>query len=248
MKVTSSSSPNKGQNKAHFRVIGDVHGLFRRYLDLANRSTHSLQVGDMGFDYDPLYQLDPAFHKFIGGNHDNYTRGECPGCTGDDCSRCQGRGFSFINMPPHCLPDFGIWSVPGVGDIFYARGAWSIDWKDRTPGHSWWDDEEMKAIRIGQAHQLYMDIKPKIVVTHTCPDSIVERIPFKRIFGPQMHHPRTEQFLEHMFSAHQPEIWLFGHYHCNWDQVIRGTRFVCIDELFCFDFDVDDTLQQTISG
>jgi hypothetical protein len=130
-----------------------------------------------------------------------------------------------------------------VGDIFYARGAWSIDWQSRTPGVNWWDDEEMKSIRMGEAQQLYCDTKPKIVVTHTCPDSIVDRIPFPRIFGPQLHHPRTEQFLDRLFSFHQPDIWLFGHFHHNWDEVVRGTRFVCIGELNCFDFDRDETLQ-----
>jgi hypothetical protein len=238
-------SVNEGRDNAYFRVIGDVHGLFRRYMDVATRAEMSIQVGDVGFDYEPMFELDASRHKCVGGNHDNYTRGDCE-CNGEGCQKCHGRGFLFINQPPHFLGDFGIWSVPMVGDIFFARGAWSIDWKNRIPGASWWDDEELKAMQMGHAHQLYLDTKPKIVVTHTCPDWIVDRMfasGMKSNYGPQSHFPRTEQWLGQLFAIHQPEIWFYGHYHHNWDQEIRGTRFICLDELYCFDFDRDETLQ-----
>ena len=54
------------------RIIGDVHQYYDSYFSLAEECEYSLQVGDMGFNYEPLKQLDSNNHKFIGGNHDNY--------------------------------------------------------------------------------------------------------------------------------------------------------------------------------
>lgn len=41
-----------------------------------------------------------------------------------------------------------------------------------------------------------------------------------------------------MFEMHQPRIWLFGHWHFDFDGVIDGTRFICLGELSYRDLDV----------
>jgi hypothetical protein len=33
-----------------------------------------------------------------------------------------------------------------------------------------------------------------------------------------------------MFELHQPKLWVFGHYHTDYDEVIQGTRFVCVNK------------------
>ena len=38
--------------KPYLRIIGDVHGHYDRYVKLAKKARHSIQLGDLGFDYD----------------------------------------------------------------------------------------------------------------------------------------------------------------------------------------------------
>jgi hypothetical protein len=57
----------------HLRIFGDVHGNIKSYVEIANQVPCSVQLGDMGFDYGKLADLDPMRHVFVGGNHDNYT-------------------------------------------------------------------------------------------------------------------------------------------------------------------------------
>lgn len=129
----------------HFRVIGDVHGHLDSYVQVAEQARCSLQVGDMGFDYKGLDGLDPELHRFIGGNHDNYTLGKADLSVDDP--RVQkpespytivGFGehnmaeqhvgylhevnnepevYEFIEMPPNHLGNFGVWKVPGVEPV-----------------------------------------------------------------------------------------------------------------------------------
>jgi len=141
--------------KHHLRIIGDVHGHKERYLRLLRKAEYSLQIGDMGFEYNFLNSVDPDKHRFFGGNHDNYDR---------------------INDVPHNLGNHGIHTVPGFGDIFFVRGAYSIDQVYRTEGVSWWRAEELNHQEAQKALEEYRKIKPDFVVTHSCPASIVRHI------------------------------------------------------------------------
>ncbi len=89
---------------------------------------------------------------------------------------------------------------------------------------------------------IHEEHKPEFAVTHTAPDFIVPEIPFERLFGPTIHHPRTERLLENLYRIHQPKIWLFGHWHTDWDYTYKNpdtgkeTRFICLGELSYKDF------------
>ncbi len=62
--------------KKHLRIIGDVHGYIkaddkkngRSYLHLIKNAAHSLQIGDMGFDYSPLKRVDATKHRILAAN------------------------------------------------------------------------------------------------------------------------------------------------------------------------------------
>ena len=220
----------------HFRIIGDCHGYYRKYVDLAKEAKYSLCVGDVGFEYDYLtVNLDSNFHKFVGGNHDNYTKEKCSKCS-DGCEFCENRGFVFTKLSPHFLSDFGVLEIPDFGSIFYVRGAWSIDAKLRIPNVSWWEDEELTYQQCINAIAKYKEVKPDFVVAHTAPTSIIPNIPFDKSFGNTLHKNRTESMLEEMYSFHQPKKWIFGHWHTNWRQDFTNTEFICINELGFLDF------------
>lgn len=58
-------------------IIGDVHGKYDSYYKIVrqkDRHPYTVQLGDFGFKYDTVKNLDGNCHKIIGGNHDNYSK------------------------------------------------------------------------------------------------------------------------------------------------------------------------------
>ena len=213
----------------YFRIIGDVHGHIsegqactlprnkgKYYLDLIKDCEYSLQLGDMGFDYSPLMGLDFGRHCFIGGNHDNY---------------------DVTEDIPNYVKDFGKLNMGGI-EVFYCRGAFSIDKEDRLriKHKCWWAEEELTYAEGLRALASYERAKPKIMVTHDCPIQIARLIGNPQVlrnygFNPTTFNTSTQQLLQAMFEIHQPDLWVFGHFHQNWQEEVNGTKFICVDEL-----------------
>lgn len=111
----------------YLRIIGDVHGNMDAYIEIASQSQYSIQLGDMGFSYEKLHELDPAFHKVLGGNHDNY----------------QIENGKFVKQTPHFLGDYGVYEIPKLPKFFFVRGGYSIDRTRRREFTDWWVDEQL---------------------------------------------------------------------------------------------------------
>lgn len=191
------------------RLIGDVHGMASEYLKLIDGARTTIQLGDFGFDYSCLIDVDPANHKILGGNHDNYTH---------------------LPRTKHYLGNFGVFRVKGFYPVFFVRGAASIDKHVRTEGFNWWQDEELSMRQCYDALSQYLLVKPKCVISHDCPDNI------SKMLWNQVYPSRTGQLLQMMFVEHQPKLWVFGHHHVAFEKHVLGTRFVCLPELGTMDF------------
>lgn len=193
------------------RIIGDVHGKYAKYLPIIKDTTESIQIGDFGFDYRVFKNINRN-HRFFGGNHDNYTT----------IGNCKNN-----------LGDFGI--IPNHPEMFFVRGAFSVDKKWRTPGVDWWEEEELNDIQFNQCTQEYTLAKPEIVLTHECPYEISQLIGnpgVLKYFGlPEDLKTQTNQWLQRLFDIHRPKLWIFGHFHTSWNQKIKGTDFRCLAEL-----------------
>jgi len=163
------------------RIIGDVHGKYIPYAKICKdaelKELHTLQLGDMGFSYGHFkhFGLEPDRHMFFGGNHDNY---------------------EVVKECPNNIGDFGL--VPGHTDLFFTRGAYSIDKAQRVEGRDWWHEEEMRYGRCLEALDMYGSTKPSIVVTHDCPTELIT------IVTNSCHKlsTRTGQLLQQMFDSH----------------------------------------------
>jgi hypothetical protein len=199
-----------------FTAIGDVHGKYGKYIDILKNCHHSVQVGDMGFNYSFFDQIVPRIdsnrHVFFGGNHDNYDKYE-------DCEYAMG--------------DFGYYMV---GDIpfYYIRGERSIDRSYRKIGIDWWSEEEMEYKVLERCIKAYEINKPKIVLSHGCPSSITELV----TVGNRYHMLRpsvTSVALQRMLDVHRPNLWIFGHHHRSFEIEIEGTVFRGLNELETFD-------------
>lgn len=194
----------------NFRFIGDVHGCIDEYLSLCSEAEYSLQLGDVSsIRYSGLVGLDASKHKAIAGNH-------------DICERGHPRHFSTC---PSFLGDYGVWNVPVVGDIFYVRGAFSID--DVRP------NEELSYRELEDAIEFYASIRPEVVATHQCMNSLAPRfgsMEMLRRFGWDRDPiTKTGGAFEKMFEIHQPKLWVFGHYHHHQVYRLGDTQFVCLD-------------------
>lgn len=208
--------------RPYLRLIGDVHSHLGPYLQLATAAEYSIQVGDLGFDYNYLLRkkLDPARHRVIAGNHDNYMMDE---------------DGVFFRQTPHFLGNYGVHEVPGFGKkLFFVRGGFSIDQNTRTTGVDWWPEEELDWHDLRNAVELYKQVKPAWVVTHECPSSLVSAF---STYRKEMSPSRTALALEAMFEAHRPARWIFGHHHNTRILEVSGTIFQCLGVLAHADFD-----------
>ena len=117
-------------------------------------------------------------------------------------------------------------------DIFTVRGAESIDKHLRTEGIDWFPNEELNYREQLEAFDKYCDIKPKVVISHDCPQKVANAL-----FG-IYDKTQTRFMLEMMFQEHQPELWIFGHHHKSKDVQIGRTQFVCLSELETFEIEL----------
>jgi hypothetical protein len=190
-------------------LIGDVHGKYRHYHEIIRekeRYPYTLQVGDFGFNYDTLLNVDPNHHVFMPGNHDNY---------------------DVLYDIPNCIGDYGFKSLNGV-DFFFYRGAYSIDRDLRTIGIDWWEKEELSLQEFENAKEIYKDVKPDIMISHDCPQFVSFEL-----LGPnqKIYQNMTSWALSELYNIHQPKYWFFGHWHIS-KKIQHGlTTFICLDEL-----------------
>lgn len=216
------------------RFIGDVHGKFGRYKKIIEESPHkTIQVGDMGVGfrkwphgewssnppYDTMIEHDAAF---IRGNHDNP----------EVCAK-----------HTQWIPDGHI-----ANGRMFIGGALSIDRAYRYPEFSWWEDEELSQQRLDALVHEMAIVKPEIMVTHECPETIAERIlgtlydlrkvPDRMKLDPR-YASRTRVAFQRMFELHQPKLWIFGHWHVPFASTVNGTAFICLPELATIDIDIE---------
>jgi hypothetical protein len=189
-------------------IIGDVHGKFDEYARLISEHDYSLQLGDFGFDYEQILpRVDAERHRIIAGNHEHY----------ETC-------FSY----PHFLGDFG--PVPNIPNSFFVRGGYSIDKHRRTQGVDWFPQEELEYAAALQALEEYKRVKPRYVFSHESP-ALINRYIIETFGGLYLEPSFTSQLLSYFFDYHQPELWIFAHWHYKWSRQVGNTSFICLDEL-----------------
>lgn len=206
-----------------YRIIGDVHGKMGQYLAILDHAKikgieRSIQVGDfgIGFQPNPVELYDVHNHWFIRGNHDSPM-----GCRDE----------------PNYIPDGTFWEKES---IMFVGGAVSIDKEYRTPGVSWWEDEELSMEELYNIYDKYVMTKPRVMITHETPEFIADQVMASVSRTKYEISSRTRQCFQSMFesSGHKPDEWYFGHWHVNFDRVILGTRFVCLNELHYIDIEL----------
>lgn len=206
--------------------IGDVHGKWGPYRKLIKDKERSLQVGDFGVGFinpvtlkqyanPPYTQMAKGEHFFIRGNHDNPSV----------CAR-----------HPFWIRDGSI--AFGRNDIFCIGGALSIDSHARTEGYDWWPDEELSYKELCAIMDSYEKAKPKVVVTHDCPESIIAKVCYSKGMYMSPLKSRTARCLDNLLDIHKPDVWVHGHWHMDYHTVIGGVEFIGLGELTALELDI----------
>ncbi len=199
--------------------IGDVHGNTANYKQKLKEkfaNDRTIQLGDMGvgFSRNPMgiSPMEPQ-HRWLRGNHDKP---------------------ELARAHPNYLGEYGY--LP-EDDLFFVSGAFSIDFMWRTPGKSWWYDEELSQEELYHAIDLYIEKKPKFVVSHEAPSEAATWL-LTHVLGGGFRPEkldcatsRTATALQAMFNFHQPKEWVFGHFHVSKSFTWKGTKFTCVNEL-----------------
>lgn len=199
--------------------MGDTHAkpILQRYnMTGISRSIHVGDVG-IGFGVDEdilkLYQEMPGKHTFIRGNHDN------------------------LSVIKEKFSDY--WHQDGSYEketsMFFVGGAKSVDSFNRIEGKNWWPDEEVDEKEFDKLILKYAYAKPSIVVTHDIPIQAAAKMydnhePFDSV---------TARKLSEMYEAHQPKLWVAGHWHRKRIRDVYGTKFVVCPMDSFFDIDIN---------
>lgn len=219
-------------------LIGDVHGRWTQYLALleALQGETSVALGDVGFGFkDGELPTVPGAQE-LRGNHDNPT---------------------IARARANYLGDVG-YRAP----VFFISGGYSIDWMSRRPGLTWWKDEQLADTQMAGALALYKEVKPRFVISHDAPTSaaetllthvLAEQSDCSGYFGSKLQGvglSRMSSWMERMLQAHQPERWVFAHFHTSRDFRVRccDTQFTVLNELECREFsDIDFDSENSIT-
>jgi hypothetical protein len=198
--------------------IGDVHGKYSRSKRIIEGRRDTVQLGDMGVGFwklrmdelvaghnPPHRTMVEGNHRFIRGNHDNP---------------------SVCRRQSQWIPDGTV-----EGDVMFVGGALSVDRKWRTEGLDWWPDEELSIAELDQLIDVYADAKPRIMVTHDCPQLLEKTMVEASGRDKSIEPSRTRQAFSVMFDHHRPQHWVFGHWHHTLQTRWYECAFTCLDEL-----------------
>ena len=210
-------------------VIGDCHGKFDQYYNIASKCEYSIVIGDFGFSsaWNKLSysKLDSNKHKVILGNHEDY---------------------DVAPNIPHCLGDYGIHTLNGI-TFFFVRGGISIDRVYRVGEElngspkTWWSQEELDFAQMTNCLALYKATKPDIVLSHVPPTIFIDRIhgnkdnnilqKFKFHSGFRENTSQLGTMMLNSLEDHFPKLWISGHHHKSYQEDFGQFKFVSLAEL-----------------
>ncbi len=220
-------------------VLGDIHGnvdFLRRAVTTAGEAgcRTILQLGDFGALWPGsrgfFRSIDETLHYagidklvFIDGNHEGFTSDDVSFYGPGDSSLTGGLaraesaaerdeyGFRILSEHVTWAPRGHRWTWSGVR-FGALGGAFSVDWRWRVPGRSWWPDHEIPT--DADVERLGTD-PLDVLVSHDIPRGVpLERIStFRLNSGDQANADRPREVVRAALEATRPRLVLHGHWH-----------------------------------
>lgn len=214
-------------------VVGDVHaewGKFNMWLNKKLPRT-VFACGDFGWwPGEPGYEITKLKNGntkiyFCDGNHENH----------DDLAWIRKlHPFAMsLNTPIEVAPNVfycprGTIKILDDGrKVLFMGGAYSIDKQWRTPGYDWFPGETINWSDMDQIDNIG---EIDIVISHTCPDSMVAPI-MSRLpngFWEKKNDPSTG-YLEWILEHHKPKVLYFGHWHEQCYGFTKGCKWTALN-------------------
>ena len=149
-------------------------------------------------------QALPYTILFLDGNHENFSwLEEYPVVEkfGGKVQRCGENIYHLIRGEVYEIQE---------NRFFVCGGATSTDKEYRRPYVSWWPEENLSSAEARKAiENLDHEAGPiDFILTHTCPESIVERM-----FKVPVIYDVTAKFLDVIKNRLPSTPWYFGHWH-----------------------------------
>ena len=209
-----------------YYITGDTHANFRRIKDfvLRHQTTYDdvmIILGDAGFNFHADFR-DESRKYFMEGLtitlfciHGNHERR--PGTIPTYQEKVWNGGKVYYEPEyPHILfaQDGEVYDFDGMKAIVIG-GAYSVDKAYRTPGISWWPDEqpsdEIKQYVEKQLEKHNWNID--LVLTHTAPLKYEPVEVFLSGIDQSSVDKSTEQWLDQIEDRLTYKHWYLGHYH-----------------------------------
>lgn len=191
--------------------VGDVHGDWQSYKSVvdgirdADPSAVTLQVGDFGVGYSAA--KDASIPEFTGPND--------RGIYGNHDDHRTGSMFRFFLPRVAWVPSVSLYTISGATTptLLYPQPTFP--------------EEELGNDDFGRSMVRFARYCPRVVVSHDLPMEAASVLYPRK----PMIMSRTRVWLQNHFTAHQPDVWVCGHWHERRDEFIDGCRFVVLEEL-----------------
>lgn len=213
-----------------FGVAGDWHGNTLYAVDaldyFADRFVdHVVHLGDFGYQFTPEFvklltrtlEENDQHLWFIDGNHENQITLHTFPMAAD--------GTKSVSKRIHFLPRGFRWEWNGV-KMLGLGGAFSIDKRHRTPGVSWWPEEE---INWDDAERVIAGGQADIMFTHDCPSGVeipdLRRNPMNLPVHVLNQANNHRNLLRQIVDEVKPGKLYHGHYHVKYDSQLWGPDY-----------------------
>lgn len=212
-------------------VCGDWHGNTLYALDavdyLADRGVKEIiHLGDFAYNFDHKKYLDPLNDLleengqrlfWVDGNHENQIKLHTYKFAPDQTRRITSR---ITHLPRGFRWEWNGVKMLGLG------GAFSIDKRHRTPGVSWWPEEE---INWDEAERVIAGGQADIMFTHDCPSGVeipdLRRNPMNLPVHVLNQANNHRNLLRQIVDEVKPGKLYHGHYHVKYDSQLWGPDY-----------------------
>jgi len=208
---------NNKQEKQVVLFAGDIHGNTEHAQWVINHAftnncTHIIALGDFGYWAHTSwgrkflnFVAREAEHRqikflWIDGNHENHDLlRELVGIHGSD---------KPINTPNEWLQYIPRGCRFTIGEVSYMGygGAYSVDWKDRIEGQTWWRGELINPFHLDSVSDEHVDV----LLTHDAPYDNGQWITYKDDLPVSV---AQRQYVKELLDKVQPVYHFCGHHH-----------------------------------
>ena len=204
-------------------IIGDTHGMWHVLNPFVNKKRPDIILSCGDFGYWPRWKEKQRCKKWPKNKIPKVPDGcklyFCDGNHEDHEMLLQAKDNElYPNV--HYQPRGSTMRLPDGRQVLFFGGALSIDKSTRKWGIDWFPEEQ---ISHSQIHNLDVEGKVDIVISHTCPRE------FEMTGYDMKVNDCNRMALSYILQIYQPSLWYFGHWHRYTTGFYKGCRWTCLD-------------------